>query len=400
MFLSISILTIIISIILLVFNWRMNKNAVYLSLLFLILTSYGITHYFTLYGKSPFLLAVFFAHFSPFWLLPGPLLYFYVRGTLSDQQGLSWKDSWHFIPAIIHLIGILPYVSQPFSYKLDISQRIIENLDSLKTIQASWLYPSMVSFFMRNGMLILYVIYSAKMLWNFKPSKKELDQIPQKQYQITFRWLILLHATILIAAIGFLFITSIFSQTKVTSELVSAMPVHYISGLAFLLMSTSLLVFPEILYGMPISRLKMEKNGDRKTGKQSLDLKNHSETPSKADEDPFNGLAEDILIYMEKKKPYLNPNFTLTELSIALKAPQHHLSYCFNSILRVKFTDLRTKMRIKHAKELLAKGSAADLSIDGIGKESGFASRSNFYSTFKAETGLTPNEFLGQTDQQ
>lgn len=400
MFLSISILTIIISIILLVFNWRVNKNAVYLSLLFLLFTSYGITHYFTLYGKSPFWLAVFYAHISPLWLLAGPLLYFYVRGTLSDKQGLSWKDGWHFIPSIIHFISILPYAIQPFSYKLEAAQRIIENMDTLKTIKVSWLYPSMVSFFMRTGLLILYVLYSAKMLWDFKPSKKELDQIPPKQYQITFRWLILLHATILIAAIGFLFITSVFSQTKVTSELVSAMPVHFISGMAFLLMSTSLLVFPEILYGMPVSPLKIEKNGSIKTKKQAVNSKNHPEAPAKTDEDPFKELAEGILIYMDKKKPYLKPNFTLTELSIALKVPQHHLSYCFNSILNIKFTDLRTQLRIKHAKELLSKGSATDLSIDGIGKESGFASRSNFYSAFKAETGLTPNEFLGQTAQQ
>jgi len=42
----------------------------------------------------------------------------------------------------------------------------------------------------------------------------------------------------------------------------------------------------------------------------------------------------------------------------------------------------------------LQKGLASELSIDGIGRESGFASRSNFYSAFKAETGFTPNEFL------
>jgi AraC-like DNA-binding protein len=32
--------------------------------------------------------------------------------------------------------------------------------------------------------------------------------------------------------------------------------------------------------------------------------------------------------------------------------------------------------------------------MDGIGKSSGFISRSSFYAIFKAETGLTPIQYL------
>jgi hypothetical protein len=70
---------------------------------------YGIAHYFVLYGKSPFWLAIFYNHFTPLMLLLGPLLFFYVRGTLNDTSILKKSDAFHFIPAVIHLIGIVRY---------------------------------------------------------------------------------------------------------------------------------------------------------------------------------------------------------------------------------------------------------------------------------------------------
>ena len=44
--------------------------------------------------------------------------------------------------------------------------------------------------------------------------------------------------------------------------------------------------------------------------------------------------------------------------------------------------------------ELLKSGMADTLFIDGIGSQSGFPSRSSFYATFKAETGMTPSQYL------
>jgi AraC-like DNA-binding protein len=63
-------------------------------------------------------------------------------------------------------------------------------------------------------------------------------------------------------------------------------------------------------------------------------------------------------------------------------------------ILQKKFTAYRTTLRVEHAKELLSAGSADTLSIDGIGSQSGFPSRSSFYASFKTETGMTPSQYL------
>ena len=62
--------------------------------------------------------------------------------------------------------------------------------------------------------------------------------------------------------------------------------------------------------------------------------------------------------------------------------------------MNVKFTTLRTQLRIQYASKLLDAGQADELSMDGIGKKAGFSTRSNFYNAFKTETGMTPSEYL------
>lgn len=111
-------------------------------------------------------------------------------------------------------------------------------------------------------------------------------------------------------------------------------------------------------------------------------------------DDPFFDLVAKINDYLNKEAPYINPEFSINELAASLKVPVHHVSYCLNTLMNIKFTTLRTQLRIKYATNLLDAGQADDLSMDGIGKKSGFSTRSNFYNAFKTETGMTPSEYL------
>jgi transcriptional regulator GlxA family with amidase domain len=62
--------------------------------------------------------------------------------------------------------------------------------------------------------------------------------------------------------------------------------------------------------------------------------------------------------------------------------------------MQTRFTNYRSQLRVDHAKKLLESGLTDTLSIDGIGVKSGFSSRSTFYANFKANTGITPSEYL------
>jgi AraC-like DNA-binding protein len=174
------------------------------------------------------------------------------------------------------------------------------------------------------------------------------------------------------------------------------------------LVSVALLVFPQILYGIPRSRSAgslVDSSGIPKP------VEAVAEDPSETikhvggeveeagqNQEPFIELGERVLRFMEEEKPYVDSDFTLETLARSMGVPKHHLYYCFQNILKTKFTRLRTEHRIEHAKRLLAEADLAKTTLVILGKESGFASTSAFYTTFKAEVGCTPGEFAARVN--
>lgn len=384
MLLYISLLTIILSGLLVTYNWRINKNTIYLGAFFSVLATYGLTHYFTIYAKSPFWLAIFYNNFSPFWFLTGPLLLFYYRGTLTDNSKLKRSDIIHFIPFLVQLIGIFPYLLTPFSYKIGITSQLLSDLNLITQFNVNWITKPIVNFLGRPILVFLYLGYITYLLWLHHP-KSNRAKVPIQQFKLTYRWLILLEVTTAILVVNFFLLSWSLSKQNVTTTMVNGQFTHFFSGIAYFCMSFMLLLFPRILYGMPIYAAEPIKTNQP--------IKEISEVLISQD-DPFFELVNKINAYLKKDQPYLNPDFTINELAASLKVPVHHVSYCLNTLMNVKFTSLRTQLRIQYAAKLLDSGQADELSMDGIGKKSGFLTRSNFYNAFKTETGLTPSEYL------
>ncbi len=96
---------------------------------------------------------------------------------------------------------------------------------------------------------------------------------------------------------------------------------------------------------------------------------------------------------MEKEKLYLNPELTLPGLADQLKIPRNRLSYILNEYRKQKFYDFLNTYRIGEAKRLMTTDLYAG-NILRIAFESGFNSKTTFYTAFKKITGTTPLEFL------
>jgi AraC-like DNA-binding protein len=398
MLLYISLLTIILSGLLVTYNWRINKNTIYLGGFFSILATYGLTHYFTIYTYSPFWLAVFYNNFSPFWFLTGPLLLFYYRGTLTDNSRLKGTDIIHFIPFLVQLIGIFPYLLTPFSYKVGITSQILNDLNLLTQFKVNWITTPIVNFFARPILVFSYLGYITYLLWKYNPQSQRI-KVPLQQYKLIYRWLIILAATTAILIFNFFLLSLSLSKQTVTATLINDQFTHIFSGVAYFCMSFMLLLFPRILYGMPIynANTVSEINNQERLKKQTNPIIERTNIVAEVQlpqDEPFYELVDKINAYLKKEEPYVNPDFTINELAVALKVPVHHLSYCLNTLMNVKFTSLRTQLRIQYASKLLDSGQADELSMDGIGKKSGFSTRSNFYNAFKTETGMTPSEYL------
>ena len=181
-------------------------------------------------------------------------------------------------------------------------------------------------------------------------------------------------------------------RSDVRALLLKYQELHGLAGALFLLLPMSLLLFPQILYGVPVIEKPINRDTSTET---SLPIKNISESQNK-NVNGFKDLSDKILAYFENEKPYLKQNFSLTDLAAALNVPQHHISYCFSDFLETNFTKLRATKRIEYAQHLLQKGITKEYSIEKIAELSGFSSRSTFFSTFKEYSGMTPTEYMEQ----
>ncbi|UAJ14011.1 helix-turn-helix domain-containing protein [Aquirufa lenticrescens] len=381
MILYISLFSIITSAIIAIYNWRINPNALLLTGIFGIFSTYGLTHYFTVYHHDIFWTAIFYGNLSPLWYLPGPMLYVYTRNTITDKSLFSSKkDYLHLLPFLIQAINISPYLFSTFDFKLQTARLIIENINNVRTLGSGFFIPPSISFVTRPSLVIIYAIASVFLLQKYhRKEHKNLEA--NKQNKLVYNWLFTLILVTLIVALNFLVMTLDLYGAPVNRVIMESEPTYNISGIAFALLPLVLIVFfPQILYGMPIAT----------STKKAAKLTIMAADPS----DPLAETAQIIVDYINNEKPYLNPDFDLEDLSEKLDIPKHHIIYCFTIILQKKFTAYRSTVRIEYAKTLLNSGTADTLSIDGIGSQSGFSSRSGFYATFKAETGMTPSQYL------
>jgi hypothetical protein len=124
-----------------------QKNALLIAGILVVLSAFALTDYFTGPYQSDFWLTVFYGNLLPLWLLTGALLYFYFRGVIVPTKIWHfWKDTLHFIPSLNHLVNIVLYISSPFAYKLHVAHGIYENLNSIQTININWLYTFITAF--------------------------------------------------------------------------------------------------------------------------------------------------------------------------------------------------------------------------------------------------------------
>lgn len=107
------------------------------------------------------------------------------------------------------------------------------------------------------------------------------------------------------------------------------------------------------------------------------------------------GLATFIKIndYIIKEKKYLLNDISLQIIAENFELSQGYLSQLINTHANKNFNEYINELRIESSKEMLLDSQFNNYTIESIGLECGFKSKSNFYTTFKKFTGQTPNQF-------
>lgn len=126
---------------------------------------------------------------------------------------------------------------------------------------------------------------------------------------------------------------------------------------------------------------------------QRLKRDEAKEEPVKDADGQLSAVAKRVICIFEEYQPYLNPELNIKLLSEQMGIQVHPLSAALNQLIGQNFYDFVNSYRIKYAINLLESESGEKYKIDVIAMESGFRSRSVFYTAFKKEVGCTPSEY-------
>lgn len=104
-------------------------------------------------------------------------------------------------------------------------------------------------------------------------------------------------------------------------------------------------------------------------------------------------ICERVKNEMETQEFYLNQNLSLHDFAREIQISARSISNCINQSVGSNFNEWVNNFRVEKAVALLRDSKSNHLSIEGIGTNSGFKSRSAMYEAFKRKLGKSPGHF-------
>lgn len=164
---------------------------------------------------------------------------------------------------------------------------------------------------------------------------------------------------------------------------------------------TTIIIFILGYQGLRYLRILKE----RKQLRENINIEKSEEllksSPNKREKNnrEFDPQFVNIDTFIKSEKKFLQPKYTLQNLSKDLAMGSSTLSSYINRNAQKSFVDYINEMRVEQAKTFLLDQQYAEYTIASIGLESGFNSKSAFYAVFKKHTGKTPLEFKNSYDK-
>lgn len=409
MLLYLSLLGLLLSLLLLYFNGRRYKSTIYLSVFFFLVSLYTFYHHIFVYEKSVFWIAILYVNFASVFYLTGPMAYFYIRSVLRDDARLRWKDCWHFLPAIIHFAAAIHYVIKPWSYKLGIAEEIVADVEVMARHNinyfAQWLGLQVV-FVSRPLIAVIYTVYIMFMFLRYQ-RRQAAGKYLERQQKIMNRWIWMFIIFQFMLFMSFLFFLIARWPGSTSLQFLKVADLEFVSAVGLIGLLLTPFLFPQILYGLPDYKRGMTAvpTAPENTEQPEMDMmekENAGESKStglQLEQSYLDKIGNAISECMNQHQPFLEPEFNLLKLSHLINIPAHHLSFYFREVREQPFNDYRNELRVEYAKELISSGRAAELTLEAIGQQSGFVSKSSFFKAFKKVTGDTPGKFTGSVDK-
>ena len=338
----------------------LKSRALGISRYFLAIALFGLTQQLVTYllfttqliREWPNLLGVGY----PLLFLVGPCIYFFVRSYADQKFVLKKIYLLHLLPFAAVLVIYFPLLFGPTERKLALIDFYYELLP---------IGPVTFSFWFQASAHLLLILAYTSASWYY------LQKMDKKNAVLLKRIAALLIALIiaeLIVQTGFL----LTGTSTITTEIVLA----GLMSIALLMLGFWIVDMKQIV---PAIKTKKYKTSPL--------------SPSQADQ-----IKRAIKIHLENEEPYLNPNLKIADLAMAIGIPAHHVSQVLGEELNTSFYDIINHYRVTRAKELLQSDLLSKISVQAIGQECGFSSKTSFYRAFKKVTDMTPMQFVEQGD--
>lgn len=141
--------------------------------------------------------------------------------------------------------------------------------------------------------------------------------------------------------------------------------------------------------------IEVEQEQQRSEEQSELALTDESKKYERVrlDEKECEEIMSRLRDYIEKKKPYLNCDYKMSQLAETLRVSPSKLSQVFNVYLNENYYEFINRYRLAEFKQKIANGEYKRYTLTALSEQCGFK-RSNFFSTFRKVEGMTPTEYL------
>ena len=275
--------------------------------------------------------------------LQGPFLFLYVSTKSVYKKRISCIDALHFIPFITFII-----------YQLINSQV----LSSQKNTGQQHVY---IGFFQDYNVFGIFFILSLPIYigLSYWVSKRASSSNPDKNVWI--KMLILFVGGIWISSLLSLFVPELINHTFQIGF--NSLIFISLTGFVYLI---SYFGIKQNIFSTDIPRIGAMKYNKSKILEGEADL-----------------IWSRLDNHLQKKKPYLDPNMNLNQLSAQIDITTHKLSQVINAKSNLSFNDLINKHRIDEVKLMMRSNEYQNLSLLGMALEAGFNSKATFNRAFK-----------------
>ncbi len=246
------------------------------------------------------------------------------------------------------------------------------------------------------------------LVWHYK-KKTNNPIIHNSQYKLIRKWLLVFASILTIITINFtVAMASVWLYDDKSIFLSRASGALLFASLVYVGMNMVIFFFPHIMYGLPIGLKSKPKDLQTiKISETSLPANDDTDFVLPNDQKKLvdkNDLQLFTQEYIEtigasmesfiESNAFLNTDFKLVTIVNESNIPAHHLTYYFNYIKQVSFSEWRNSFRIKHAMELIDQGGSSTFTLKSIAQQSGFSSQNTFIRAFKNSTGIIPSNYL------